>query len=282
MNRLAAGPSIHEAQGRELPRLRLARRTYPPLHRMPPHAHSETGLSFVMDGAVEESAGGETRLSCAGGLVIKPADVTHSDRFGPRGATLLAVAFKPAFFDACADAEPFFSGLKRYVWRHDAAAIRAGAALRRMFQGLGLQTEDEIETALFDLLEVLGAGRGVVCSWSSPPAWFGRVRERLHAEYARPPGARELAAEAGVHPIHLARVFRRQLRCTISEYVRRLRVLAAAERLATSDEPPARIAGDLGFADQAHFCRVFKTQLGATPLEYRGTHLRNVPRASNP
>jgi AraC family transcriptional regulator len=35
------------------------------------------------------------------------------------------------------------------------------------------------------------------------------------------------------------------------------------------DEPLATIAASAGFADQSHFCRVFKQLVGQTPSQFR-------------
>jgi AraC-like DNA-binding protein len=59
---------------------------------------------------------------------------------------------------------------------------------------------------------------------------------------------------------------------TIGEYVRRLRVEAAALRLAASNESISAIAHGTGFSDQSHLTRVFKQRMGVTPGRYRVAH----------
>lgn len=53
-------------------------------------------------------------------------------------------------------------------------------------------------------------------------------------------------------------------RQTLGEYLRALRVRHAANLLRT-DMPPAKAAAAPGFADQAHFTRVFGDVVGMTP-----------------
>jgi AraC-like DNA-binding protein len=50
----------------------------------------------------------------------------------------------------------------------------------------------------------------------------------------------------------------------------RLRVRAALERLAGGERQLARLAADLGFADQAHLTRAVRAETGATPSALRG------------
>ena len=42
--------------------------------------------------------------------------------------------------------------------------------------------------------------------------------------------------------------------------------------------PLAEVACDAGFADQAHFTRVFKSAVGLTPTRYRALRTRNALR----
>jgi AraC family transcriptional regulator len=99
--------------------------------------------------------------------------------------------------------------------------------------------------------------------------WLSETRDRLHADVAARPSLAELAASVGVHPVTLARAFRRSFGCTVGEYLRRLRIERAAERLASGTQPLAEIALAAGFADQSHFSNVFRRRVGMSPSVYR-------------
>jgi AraC family transcriptional regulator len=73
----------------------------------------------------------------------------------------------------------------------------------------------------------------------------------------------------GVHRVHLARRFRQHFGCSTTEYLRHLRVRAAAAALASTETPLATVALDAGFADQSHLCRTFKGETGLTPGAFR-------------
>src|SRR5688500_463888 len=102
-----------------------------------------------------------------------------------------------------------------------------------------------------------------------PPAWLSRIRERLDAEFAAPPGLAELAAQAGVSPRHLARAFRSHYGETIGTCVHRRRIRSAMDALLNSSERVAHIAQRSGYFDQSHFTRHFKRQTGVAPGTYR-------------
>jgi AraC-like DNA-binding protein len=93
------------------------------------------------------------------------------------------------------------------------------------------------------------------------------AREALAANPGRP--LSDLAAALAVSPHHLSRVFRSVTGHTLSRHRMRLRARGALERLARGEHDLARLAADLGFADQSHLCRVIRTETGRTPSALR-------------
>ncbi len=93
------------------------------------------------------------------------------------------------------------------------------------------------------------------------------VREILagNPEHSLPDLARELA----VSPHHLSRVFHAATGHTISRHRMRLRTRAALERLSSGEQNLARLAAELGFADQGHLCRVVRQETGHAPSALR-------------
>ena len=99
---------------------------------------------------------------------------------------------------------------------------------------------------------------------SGRPAWVARLIDRIESDLACAPTLGHLAAEIGLHPAHVSRVFRRACGETLGEYVRRRRI-EEAERALASDLSLAEIAAQAGFSDQAHFTRVFRRHFGVSP-----------------
>jgi len=93
------------------------------------------------------------------------------------------------------------------------------------------------------------------------------VREALAVDPDRP--LPELARALAVSPHHLSRVFRALTGHSIARHRMRLRARAALERLAGGDRDLARLAADLGFADQSHLTRVLRAETGRTPAALR-------------
>lgn len=74
-----------------------------------------------------------------------------------------------------------------------------------------------------------------------------------------------LAAALAVSPHHLSRIFATETGHTVARHKMRLRTRAALERLGQGEENLARLAADLGFADQSHLNRVLRSETGAPP-----------------
>jgi AraC family transcriptional regulator len=101
------------------------------------------------------------------------------------------------------------------------------------------------------------------------PRWLLAVAERLRRENHQPLRLADLAGEAGVHPVHLARAFRRHFGCSVGEELRRLRVEAVCAALARPGASIADASAAAGFADQSHCSRVFRRITGMSPAQYR-------------
>jgi AraC-like DNA-binding protein len=79
----------------------------------------------------------------------------------------------------------------------------------------------------------------------------------------------QLAGLLAVSPNHLSRVFRSATGETISRHRMRLRTRLALECLAEGEGDLARLAANLGFADQSHMCRVIRSETGHSPSMLR-------------
>ncbi|WP_158711023.1 substrate-binding domain-containing protein [Streptomyces albus] len=91
----------------------------------------------------------------------------------------------------------------------------------------------------------------------------------IEQHYRRPLSRRQMARAAGVSENHLGRLFHRELGLTLWDYLTRLRVQRAKERLRQSDDSVQTIARAVGFHDRAYFSRVFRKVTGVAPHVYR-------------
>jgi AraC family transcriptional regulator len=139
--------------------------------------------------------------------------------------------------------------------------------LFREVHGTAVADDLCVESLLSELMAA--AARMPHTEKGQSPGWLGRVIEKLATEYAERLTLDDLSREAGVHPVHLSRVFRKFVGEGIGEHVHRLRVRAACEQMRVPEISIAEISLALGFADQSHFTRAFRRVAGMTPTAFR-------------
>lgn len=93
--------------------------------------------------------------------------------------------------------------------------------------------------------------------------------EHIRANYAEPISIPETARRVGLSQRQLERRFQETFRTSPRQYIVRLRVLIASDRLLNSDLPITGIALECGFYDHSSFIRHFREFFETTPLAYR-------------
>lgn len=239
----------------------LSSRGYAPRAIMPPHAHDCDKVSMFVAGEVEERAGRYAARCGAGVVFARPAGFEHADAVGEHGLRMLVIR-RVSKGDGD---ELWQSALRAYQCRRDPAL---GALLFPLFARL-LRGRPADGGEDWQILDVLARLRGDARGGGGVPAWVRRVRDALHAGFASRVSVEALAAELRLHPVYVARVFRRATNRTISQYVGQLRVQHAATLLAEGNRPQAEIALACGPADQPHLCRLFRRHFGLTPGAFR-------------
>ncbi|MFL5805176.1 MAG: AraC family transcriptional regulator [Roseiflexaceae bacterium] len=106
-------------------------------------------------------------------------------------------------------------------------------------------------------------------------AALGRARQFLDVEQARVVGSAELEVVTGLTRYDLARQFRVMYGTSPYRYLLMRRLHNARKQIARQ-RALVDIALEAGFADQAHFTRMFKAAFGLTPARYSALKARDV------
>ncbi len=96
-----------------------------------------------------------------------------------------------------------------------------------------------------------------------------RIREFVANNYANTFTREQIAAELGVSPAYVSRVFRQQCGMALWDYVSEYRIARACELLKHSDLTITEVAFTVGFNDAAYFSRAFRKGTGQSPAAYR-------------
>ena len=248
----------------------VARVRYAPDLRQPRHADDAIQISLVLGGGLVERAGAREERAGPLSLVVKARGVEHADAYGPEGALLFSLALRGDAGERLID-DP--GRLPAWRWIPGAPAARPLLRLLDRLAGPGAVVAGDDPDVLAVLAAVTdGAERS---PGGVAPAWLQRVRERLDEEDAVRVGA--AARDAGVHPVYLARCFRRWYGCSVAGYLQRVRLRRSATLMHRGAYTLGRVAHEAGFADQAHFGHRFREATGLTPGRFRALAAPSAP-----
>lgn len=241
---------------------------FPPGARLPLHTHERATVAVILNGSFDGLMRGASRPCPASTVLTEPPGELHGNQFERAGADVLTVQPDPARAELL---EPFAGVLSEVNHMRDLGV----ASVARRAAG-ELRTPDSVtplavEGLVLELLALAARLRkaSTIGAERRPPRWLAEARALLHDRYRENLRLGDIATAVGVHPVHLARVFRLSYGTPVGSYARGLRLTWAAGRLRDSGDSIAQIALEAGFFDQSHFTRAFKQHFGRTPLAYR-------------
>lgn len=229
------------------------------------HSHENANLACVLSGSFTEKINRKSFECAAQNILLKPPEESHSTHYNRAGAYCLIIEVQPeklSYFSP-----DFFSEVKHVQMTANFNLIY------RIYRELRI-TDDVSKMAIEGLtLELLAHFRRQAKTRieSGNPRWLSEVQDFIHDNFNNSITLSTVAETVGVHPSHLARVFRGKFHCSIGDYIRRLRLEYAAKQLIETEKAFVEIAFAAGFYDQSHFANAFRNYTGLTPTEYRTT-----------
>jgi AraC-like DNA-binding protein len=145
----------------------------------------------------------------------------------------------------------------------------------------GLQVRRESTELCVKLLECLalriaGARAPLEGAETLAFATYQQCRQHIEQHNLRLRTLQQIASECHVNNAYLCRLFRRYDNQTPYQYLLRLKMNLAAERLQQSGALVKQVAEDVGFADPFHFSRVFASVFGLSPAAFRRLRQRGL------
>jgi AraC family transcriptional regulator len=233
---------------------------------VPKHSHELAHFQLLLAGSYLENCGGKSVASRPMTISWHRPGITHKDEIGASGGRFFMIEMHPR---AVEQMKQFARRLPEDFYARQSPLVWLGCRLYHEFKNWQLCSDLVAEGISLEMLAY--AVRKEVSNEKQPPAWLSRVVEKLTEEFTENFSTEALAIEAGVHPVHLAAVFRQFYHETMGEYVQKLRVAHASQMLLDRETPLSEIAYAAGFSDQSHFTRIFKRIVGVTPGAFRGS-----------
>lgn len=101
---------------------------------------------------------------------------------------------------------------------------------------------------------------------------INRILKHLHLNIESKISLKKLAADLNLSEGYISECFRKHMGITIMKYAKKIRVDRAKVLLITTTSSILDISLILGFHDQSHFWKVFKSFTGISPSEYRNNN----------
>jgi AraC family transcriptional regulator len=225
---------------------------------VPHHSHQHSYFTLLLEGGYREMIGERELVYEPLTLVFHPEGYAHRDEITVADSRFFAVEIDPSLLGPREREE--------LGAVHD---LRGGPAVWAMLRLLEaaraphdhLDCEEPVTEILDGLLARVPA---------ESPAWLARIESYLRDHAREAFSLRSLADLAGVHPVHVARVFRAHHGCTMRTFVQRQRVVHATRSI-VAGAALVDAALDAGFCDQSHMTRVFKAITGMPPVRALNT-----------
>jgi AraC-like DNA-binding protein len=239
------------------------------------HTHDTAHLIYTVAGEHWSSFSRRTDETCAPRTVrYLPPGEPHENYF-PVGSRCLHIELRPPFLELVAQHGRMIRSAGELP---NPSSVVLGARLHREFRRKDDLSRLDIEAVVLQLLLARGEDetrrRGLI------PPWLLRIREMLRKQKYVRLTLTELSHCVGRHPVQISRQFHQHFGCTISEYMRRVRIARAQVLLSYRDLELSEIALACGFFDQSHFTTAFRRLTGMPPHQYR-LHISDKRPAQN-
>lgn len=262
----SSNSAVIELRRRQIADSILTEYSYLPETRIGRHSHRLPYFNLILEGAYDETHGaGRVRECRPAMLFFHPEGESHSDRFLGKRSRIFRLEIGRRWLERARECAV---ELDRPAALSSRGGVWLASRLYRELYATDAASSLRVEGLLFEIVaEVVSydaEGRQ-----AATPRWLERAKELIRASFSESISPGRVAEAVGVHPIHLAREFRRHCGQSIGEFVRHLRVEFACREIRETRKPFLEIAAAAGFADQAHFARTFKRLTGLTPGQYR-------------
>jgi len=233
------------------------------------HAHERACFCLTISGGFDESFGRRTIRCKPLSVLFCPPYQLHRDTFDGDNAQCLLIEAEPRWLER----------VREYTALLTEPAKQDGGLSAKLALSVFRQCTDADDLSLLSIeglaLELAAEFARTLgrMTTASAPRWLRQAREMIDSYYMTQLTLNHISGEVGVHPVHLAREFRRHFGRTVGGYIRQQRIDQACRELKKDGAPLAEIALSVGFSSQSHFTRAFKSLTGTTPSSFRNSAL---------
>lgn len=244
----------------------LSETRYTPGSTLPTHSHESHFFCLILSGTYREAYERKIRSCHPAMIVYHPAGELHAEYFDETAVQLFRIELNHLrlrelnCINLNLECRDFRAGLP----------VELAYKLYQEFREPDAVSHLAIEGLSLELIAAITRhSRRSGKPAREPAKWLRQAHEFIKEHCLEHLTLNDVALTVGVHPVTLAREFRRYYECTIGETVRRKRIAFARRELLKPDLTVTEIALAAGFYDQSHFARTFRKLTGLSPAQYR-------------
>ena len=222
------------------------------------HYHENTHLSLVLQGGSRELRKREEIQLTPGKIILYNEGELHSNRYTAFPSKHLIVELKKDFLETNSLSTEYFS-------KSNTSNIHVYLNLLNIYNELCLNDVYSAETIDFSFNQLLKSDE----KSSYVPVWMDYLREIIEDRWDEFIPLNDLAVIFNVHPVTISKYFKKYYKCTLGDYMRKIKVEKAIFFLLNTNKPISEISNICGFTDQSHMIKVFKLYIGFRPNYFR-------------
>lgn len=124
---------------------------------------------------------------------------------------------------------------------------------------------EQLRSLILEYLEILHAN----LQQAGSDKMIEQIRIFVDQNFDKDLSLKRISKEFGISENYLSRLFAKENHVTFKQYVKTLRIAKAKDYLSNTTLRIGEICDKLGFHSVEHFSRLFKTETGVSPSEYR-------------
>lgn len=241
-----------------------------------PHTHEFAEILFVTEGCGSVKARGQTCAVRAGDLLVYNAGVEHEESSSvesPMEMIFFALdklhitdlppnCLLPSDYDFLFHTEDMYEIFRSQL----NVMVTEMEKKERFYHEISQNISRTLVMYIFRLLNRT-TNRNIIKGNSV----YRAAIEYINANYLEKITLEDVSKACFINKYYLSHVFSREQNMSVGQYINQKRLEEAMHLLQNSNSPVSSIAALSGFSDFSYFCRVFKKNVGMTPLQYRKT-----------
>ena len=214
---------------------------------------------FLKDGGYASINGKKHPIRAGSVRFHRPGDRVYSCRYND----IYVVHFTVDDFEKSKD---FFDKVPSFLTLHEFE--EEIVIFKKLITALLEQDDFECVSCLLELLKRI-KDESRIGQKNTKEQMMSQIKRYIEDNFSKPLTLTQIAQNFYMHPIYMQRKFKREVGMTPAEYQKSVRLSKAKAYLLTTDLAIDEISELCGFCNTSYFIKIFKTELSATPLQFR-------------